>query len=194
MTIGLSNQNSDQSEANHSSQKVYSRSYRVFHWLMGLGFSLLLIAGQQFNLNLSEAYKLNGLRYHSSIGSIVLVAATILLIKRLIRRDARPHSGLNGVKLLAAHGAQFTLYFLAVFIPLSGIATAYYSATPTWLFGIFNLAQGSYQPELYGQIRQWHEWATFVGISLAGLHICAALYHHFYKKDEVLKSMLGRNP
>lgn len=170
--------------------EMYSRSYRVFHWLMGLGFVLLLMAGQQFNLNLTESYKISGLRYHSSIGFVVLVSALILITKRFIRNDTRPSPDLSKLQKIASNGAQFSLYSLAVYVPVTGLLTALFYQLPTEPFGLFNLG---FMPdeELFGQIRTAHELGTYAAIVLASAHICAALHHHFIKKDYILVAMVG---
>ncbi|TCS36760.1 cytochrome b [Reinekea marinisedimentorum] len=169
---------------------VYSRSYRLFHWAMGLGFAALLIAGQQFNLNLSEAYKISGLQYHSSLGLVVLLSAVILLVKRFLRGDPRPAVNLQPLQKLAANSAQISLYFLAVYVPVTGLITAMYSHLPTKPFGLFNLSFMANE-QLFSQIRTAHELGTFAAIFLVSAHIAAALHHHFIKKDAVLIAMTG---
>ena len=169
----------------------YSSTYRWLHWTMAIGFITLLIAGQQFNLNLSDAYRISGLRFHSSIGSIVLVAATYMLIKRFIRQDSRPVVNMPVIKKLMATCAQLSLYGLAVFIPLTGLLTAYFAELPTHWFGVFNISQFTTDEVLFSQIRRIHELATFLGIALLCAHAGAAFYHHLVKKDQVLSSMVN---
>jgi len=169
----------------------YSSPYRWLHWTMAIGFILLLIAGQQFNLNLSVDYRISGLRLHSSLGSIVFIAALFLFIKRFIRNDSRPEASMPKLKKLMATGAQLSLYRLAVFIPNRAIPTAYFSELPTLWFGIFDISQFTTNEILFTQIRRLHELATFVAIGLVCAHAGAALYHHFVKKDQVLSSMVN---
>ncbi len=171
-------------------QKGYSARYRVLHWTMAIGCILLLMAGQQFNFQLTDSYRISGLRYHSSIGSVVLLAAIFLLVKRFIRRDPRPSVALSPVKKWMATGVQLTLYSLAVFIPVTGLITAYYSDMPTLVFGVFDISQFAADSVLYDRIRRLHELATLLAIALVASHGLAALYHHFVKKDDVLTSMI----
>lgn len=167
----------------------YSLSYRVLHWLMAGGFVILLLAGQQFNLQLSDTYRLKGLMLHSSLGSLVLIAALLLLTKRFIRRDARPDPGLSQWKQWMANIAQGMLYVLAVLVPVTGMATAYFSQWPTPLFGLWNINLVASEPEFLA-VRRFHEWATFIAIATVSLHLGAALYHHFVRRDQVLSSMI----
>lgn len=157
---------------------------------MAGGFIALLIAGQQFNFDLTDAYRARGLKLHSSLGAIVLFTALTLMIRRWIYKEPRPEADLPPLKKLAATSVQLLLYALAVFIPLSGLATALFSPTPTLLFGAINLSQLAGDPELYARIRSIHETGTWLAMLMIGAHGGAALYHHFILKDDVLTSML----
>ena len=157
---------------------------------MAGGFIALLIAGQQFNFDLTDAYRERGLKLHSSLGTIVLFTAITLMIRRWIYKEPRPEADLPPLKKLAATSVQILLYALAVFIPLSGLVTALYSPTPTLLFGVVNLTQLAGDPELYARIRTIHETGTWLALLMIGAHGGAALYHHFILKDDVLKAML----
>lgn len=39
-----------------------------------------------------------------------------------------------------------------------------------------------------------HEWGKPVFLALIALHIAAALWHHFYKRNDVLRRMLRPGP
>jgi len=175
---------------NKSEKHHYTRSYRLLHWIMAGGFISLLVAGQQFNLDLTDSYKMAGLRYHSSIGVIILASVLGLLIKRFLLRHKRPVANMTLLKKFLAHAVQLSLYSIAILLPVSGLLTAYYSDTPTALFGTFDLSQFTSDPGMFKDWRQVHEWATFAAIALALSHAGAAMYHHLIVKDNVLTSMI----
>jgi len=170
--------------------KKYSRSYRWLHWVMAIGICILLLAGQQFNYKLTETYRMAGLQYHSSIGTAIFIAAVIMLVKRFIFRSQRPKPNMPKVKKIMAAGVQFALYFLAVFIPLTGVLTALSSPTPTYIFGLYNIAIWPLNEADFMQFRFIHEIAVLCAIALLFSHAGAALYHHFVVKDDVLLSMV----
>lgn len=172
--------------------KTYSISYRFLHWTMGVGFTLLLVAGQQFNFDLTESYKASGLMYHSTIGTIVLISAVLLIHKRFIRSDIRPDSGLTGKKLIMIKMAQLSMYMLAIVIPITGLITAFYSSDGAKLFGLWNIGQYVDEQTLFDSGRLVHEIGTFIAIALVTSHIVAAFYHHFILRDSVLSSMIGK--
>ncbi|MFO6255884.1 cytochrome b, partial [Pseudomonas aeruginosa] len=45
-------------------------------------------------------------------------------------------------------------------------------------------------PDLAGQIKEWHETIGNAGYFLIGLHAAAALFHHFVSRDNTLVRML----
>ena len=92
---------------------------------------------------------------------------------------------------LGARVGQWAIYALLVLVPVTAILGA-------WLEGhsLTVLAVGNIQP-LLPQSRQLgpvlaniHGWLGDVLIWLAGLHAAAALYHHFWRRDTVLLSIL----
>jgi cytochrome b561 len=168
----------------------YSSPYRWLHWTIATGCITLLIAGQQFNLPLSDAYRSAGLRYHSTIGTVVLVCALYLFFKRFIRRDTRPNHNLPMLKRLIATGVHLALYSLAILIPLTGLLTAYYAELPVLLLGLFDTSGYATDNALYTQIRRVHELATLLAMALLVAHVGAAIYHHRIQKDRVLSAMV----
>ncbi|WP_119393683.1 cytochrome b [Salinibius halmophilus] len=150
----------------------------------------LLIAGQQFNLNLSEGKRLFGLAAHSSIGSIGLLLALLFFAKRFILRHKRPHVELPLMQKLMATGAQLSLYSLAILVPATGLLAAIYSPNAVNWLGFINIAQFANE-QSYQTWRNWHELSTFTVLAILSAHAGAAMYHHLIKKDAVLKAMLG---
>jgi cytochrome b561 len=92
---------------------------------------------------------------------------------------------------IGARLGQWALYALLVLVPVTAILGAWLEGHPLTL-----LAMGDIQPCL-PQSRQLglaladiHGWLGNALIWLAGLHATAALYHHFWRRDTVLLSML----
>ena len=125
---------------------------------------------------------------HVSLGIMLLFVVTARFIWRHTGgRNLPPaETGLLG---LGARLTHWALYGLLAVTLISGIAN-------TWLrgdsfFGLFKLV--SFAPgdramrQLIGSL---HEVPTNLILILAGLHAAAALFHHFVKRDGVLRRML----
>ena len=83
------------------------------------------------------------------------------------------------------------LYLLLFAVPLTAIAGAWLEGHPlTLLAGLQVAPQIAESHDLGVTISELHTWLGDAILWLAGLHAVAALYHHFFLKDGVLKSML----
>ena len=178
-----------------SNGHVYSLFYRRLHWSLAIIIILLSIVGQQFSFDISEAYRIHGLKAHSTLGTLSLLIVITLFVKRFVLRRPVPTPKLPLMKVIMARSVQFSLYALAIFIPISGAICALHSTYPVYLFGLFDISH--LQPGMeanFTYFRTIHVWAMRTAIFLLLCHAGAALYHHFVVKDKVLKSMAARDP
>ena len=99
----------------------------------------------------------------------------VLVLWRLALRVCRgvpdaPESETRAMQM-AGHLGHLGLYGLMIFVPISGMMA--------WYGGI-------------GLAANIHQTATTFVIVLVGLHVAAALYHHFWLKDGLLFRMKMR--
>jgi cytochrome b561 len=122
----------------------------------------------------------------------VLLITVMRLIYRLRHPAPALPADMPAWQQTAAHATHWALYVLLIVQPIMGwIATSAYRA-PTLFFWLFEL------PPIWKEDRAFSE-ATFrvhmtTGIIIALLvviHIAAALYHHFIRRDRVLTSMVS---
>jgi cytochrome b561 len=90
-----------------------------------------------------------------------------------------------------AKPGHWTLYALRLLVPLTAILGAWLEGHPLTLLGIGNIQPWVPQSRQLGlALANMHSWLSNVLIWLAGFHAAAALYHHFWRRDRVLLSML----
>ena len=130
-------------------------------------------------------------KWHKTLG----VLALALVIGRVIWRFLSPPPPLPmdtpPLEKWAAHVTHFLIYTAIITIPLSGWLMS--SAAP-----FPNIILGNYQlPALIGQddataefFSAVHFWAGRLLIALLVIHIGAALFHHFVRRDQILARML----
>ena len=83
------------------------------------------------------------------------------------------------------------LYILLLAIPVTAIAGAWLEGHPLTLLG--NVRIGPLLTEAHAAgsaIATVHTWLGDTILWVAGVHAAAALYHHFVRRDRVLRSML----
>ncbi len=174
-----------------NSSVEYGSVAKLFHWrLFVLIVSLLAVgifmANQTFTPEIFTLYK-----WHKTIG----VVALVLVVGRLIWRFMSPPPPLPtetpALEKWAAHGTHFLIYAAIVIIPVSGWLMSSAAPFPNLIIGDIQLPALIEQNEEASKF--WstvHYWAGRALIALLALHVSAALFHHFVRKDQILRRML----
>jgi cytochrome b561 len=169
----------------------YGSLARFFHWTI-----VLLIILQYVLITYAKdlpqgAEKMQFYTWHKSVGVTVLVLAILRLLWRFMNQVPELPRHMNLAEVMAARLSHYALYVLIFAIPLSGYLMSIAGGHPVSYFGWFDL------PALVGENRnlsefmnETHETLFYVLVAVAAVHILAALKHHLWNKDDVLKRML----
>jgi cytochrome b561 len=169
----------------------YSAVAQGFHWIIaGLIVTQFTLAWMADDLPLGM-HKLALLARHKSFGMTVLMLAALRLLWRLFNRPPELPAGMSKVERKLARGTHAAFYFFLFAMPLTGwLMSSAKNYSVSW-FGRFTW------PDLIGKnerafelLKTTHQTLSWLLFSLAILHILAALKHHFWDKDDVLKRML----
>jgi cytochrome b561 len=92
---------------------------------------------------------------------------------------------------LAAKGREYALYALMLAQPILGLLQTNARGGRVDLFFLGQLPAliGQDRP-LAGQLLAVHKTVGFLLLGLIALHISAALFHHFWRRDDTLTAML----
>jgi cytochrome b561 len=128
---------------------------------------------------------------HVSLG--VLLSAVVLarIVWRLIPGHQRP-AVVSGWVQLASKAVHYLLYLLLVAQAALGFGWRWAQGHPVEFFGLFGIPgpygeQGRPTRHIFHDLHVNVAWAIVI---IAGLHALAALYHHYFLRDRVLKRML----
>ena len=168
----------------------FNLAMRVLHWSMALLIFAMIFAGLTM-VRALEPWQLTLLGLHKSFGMLALL---LLLLRFLIRiKSSTPSlpSGMSTIQVKLAKFSHWLLYVLMLIIPTSGLLMQYYAARPFVVFDLFTIPAAMVPHiEYFAVFREGHGLAVLLLIAVLAVHIGAALYHHFIRKDGVLKSML----
>jgi len=173
-----------------SSPTQWGSVAKLFHWLTALGILGngvwgLLMTGMRPSMS-----KINVFALHKSIGLTVLALWLLRLLWRAVDRRPRDVAGPRWQQL-AAHAVHGVLYLLIAAIPLSGWWFNSLHGYPLQWFKQFNLpALGAKNDELASVAMTVHETLFWVLVGVLVLHVGAALKHHVFDRDDVLRRML----
>jgi cytochrome b561 len=170
---------------------AYSRTAKGLHWLV---LALLVVEfGVAWTMpHIGRNTPLGTLiRLHFSFGVLILGVVLIRLAWLLAHGWPRPIA-MPAWQHRAALAVHWLLYLLLLALPVLGWLDASWHGYPVSLFGLFEVPKllATRQPgwQWTGDIHQF--LATYVLLTLVGLHVLGALYHHFVLRDGVLKRML----
>jgi len=174
-----------------NSSERFGSLTKLLHWLI---FPLFIV--QYFLVYRREYFpkdspeKLQYILLHKSIGVVLLLLAFFMLVWR--HAGQRPTS-LNGNSLerVLAKLTHILLYVSMLIMPISGILMSLSAGYNVSVFGLFNLPFAMTKNEALGNLMYTtHVWTSYAVIGLVSLHVLAALFHHFVRKDKVLTRML----
>jgi len=182
----------------------YDSVAMALHWVIALLIMLDFAFALSFSrfdpgdaLYLPSAYDL-----HMATGLCILLLSLARLAWRLMHRPPPlPVMG-NGLRWIA-HTSHVLLYLFMIGAPLTGWLVLSLRHQATSVFGLFRWAWPTV-PAIahmsHAERQLWHDQflplhirLSYAGMSLVTLHIAAALYHYFVRRDDVLTRMLPRN-
>jgi cytochrome b561 len=177
-----------------NSTNRYGWAAIILHWLIAalfigqfaLGFVMVRLSSQRAAFDL--------IQLHKSFGLLLLG----LVILRIAWRLGNPRPALprevGRFERRMAPLVHFTLYAAQLVLPLSGWALVSVSMLeiPTVPFNLFVMPN---LPLVESDVAEsfWtaaHWYLAYAGMALVALHLVAALRHHFWLRDTVLKRMI----
>lgn len=163
---------------------------RALHWLVALGIFWLLWLGLE-QAGLPRGDEKTALRAtHASWALLVFTLMTIRLVWRLVNpRPAHP-AGIPAWQSAAATIVHWSIY-VVVFVQLvAGAMTWATGDRPLPFFGWFSIplpVEASREGHEFWE--EIHEFTWKPLAALIVLHVAAALYNHFLRKNDVLRRM-----
>ena len=168
----------------------YTVIQKALHWLMAGIIMLDLFVAQKFGNTMGIADRLESRVDHSTMGLLVLSLFIIRLVLRFIYGAPKEDVASPVWQVWLAKLAHGLLYVLMGLLVASGLLTAMSATSPIEIVGVFDITFGRVNDTLFDFVRQFHEFFTEVMIGLIVIHVVAALYHQFIRRDNLLLKML----
>jgi cytochrome b561 len=173
------------------SAERYTSTAIALHWLMavmivcaaGLG---LYMVGLDFSPQKLKLYA-----WHKWLGVTIFAVALARAAWRLTHRMPGLPVSVPPWQQRAAAFTHGLIYVLLFAIPISGWLTSSASGVPVVLFKVLPLPDLLEKDKVLAeQLALVHASLNYTLMALLTLHVAAALKHHFYDRDEVLRRML----
>jgi cytochrome b561 len=130
--------------------------------------------------------------WHFMLGLTVLGLVFVRLALRLMFRAPAIHPSPPAWQMLVAKAMYLALYAFLIAMPLLGWFTLSAEGTPIPFFGLRLPALMDADKALAHSLEDIHETIGVIGYYLIGLHASAALFHHYFMRDDALLRMLPR--
>ncbi|MET0254913.1 MAG: cytochrome b [Luteibacter sp.] len=164
------------------------------HWLTALCLVLaaaFILTRDQMDGRAMRMWLLEG---HRHLGLFVLGLFFIRVAVRFRVGRLPPETGESWLMRAAAGITHVALYALLLAQPLLGWALTSASGKTVDLFGIALPPLVAEDEDLADALHMWHLDAAWALLALVCLHAGAALWHHFIRRDGVLRRMSPRRP
>lgn len=173
----------------------YTATAIVLHWLLALVVLGLFGMGLYMADLPFSPQRLKLYNWHKWAGMSFLMLSVLRLLWRLLNRPPALPAAITQAmptwQTRAYHATHHLLYVLFFAVPLAGWAYSSAAGFSIVLFGQLPLPDLlAVNKDLAEQIKPLHELLAFALVGLAGLHMAAALKHHWLDRDGLLLRIL----
>ncbi len=167
----------------------YGPAAMTLHWIVAALLSAALVLAWILPRKSAPGYE-GVLDLHKSVGIAVLVLVVLRLLWRL-GHPVAPAASLTPLEARVSEITHWALYAVMFLIPLTGYLFASLEGQHLDFFGAFTAASPFPTDRTISRPLEFlHKTGQYAIYAVVGLHVLAALYHHFVKRDGVLQRML----
>jgi cytochrome b561 len=165
----------------------YDRTSILLHWVTATLVVLLWLIAHFIDDFPRGPARISARSVHILLGVILLSIVLVRMVWRTRWGHRLPLANPGPVGYLAKT-VHYALYALLLAVLLLGIANVWVRGDS--FFGLFTVPKFSSDQELKHTVGDLHETVANIVLIVAGLHALAALVHHYYVRDGVLRRML----
>lgn len=170
---------------------------RAFHWIIGFTIIGMLAFGWWMNHIPARPDRFFYRSVHADIGYLLLV----LMVARIVWRWINPvpampegTTPLHRVAAAISHGALYLATFVVIVLGWAHSGARMQGDYGSF-FGLFHVPQfTSPDKAAAGFYEDWHIWCAYGLLALVVIHIAAASWHHFIRRDRVAVRMMDGQP
>lgn len=186
---------SERTETQGGQPARYDVVAMLLHWVIALLVLFLIALGLYMDhASVDDPTGLHQL--HKSVGIVAMVLILVRIVWRLTHKAPPLPQNISGVQRVTAGSVEGILYLFQILLPATGWLMVSAMAMPLVLFGLIAwplipLPQSVMDSGSLAEIMPGlHQWLGWVFAGFIALHILAALYHRFIKKDQVVERMV----
>lgn len=172
----------------------YGNVSKYFHWGMFLILLGLVALGSYMNELPADTPEQMGYKFglydmHKSFGILILILVVFRLGWRMINPIPKMPDTMSKIETLSAHVMHLLLYALMFAQPVFGWLMSSYAGFPVKLFGMILPSLADKDKAMGDIFHEAHEVGATLLVVTFVIHVAAALFHHFIRKDDVMNRM-----
>ena len=168
----------------------YGLITKLLHWIIGLAIITLLFVGFTMSNMPPNTEKWELYALHKASGVTLLMLIILRIIWRFINITVKAEDSIPFIMQLAAKIGHFFLYIFMLTMPISGILMSRYGGHDIHVFGLFVIPSAEKNMQLAKFFHSTHGFVAWGFSVLITVHMLAAFYHHFIRKDNTLIKMI----
>lgn len=174
-----------------NTENQYGFIAKLLHWAIAIiVFGLITVGFTMSGMAPSDTkWQLYGM--HKATGFSLLLLLLFRIFWRAVNITVRPTQGLPFWQVVISRLVHYSLYICMLTMALSGMFMSLYAGHNIDVFGVFTIqAFAAKNLALAKILHDTHFTTIWILCALIILHIMAALYHHFIRKDNTLLRMI----
>ncbi len=173
-----------------NSDQHYGSISKFLHWLIAVLVFCMLIAGYFMGDISNKTLHSQIVLAHKLTGLLILALIVLRLVWTLINPKPRLPLETPAWQTFATWLVHSLFYVFLILMPLSGWVMSVAAGKPPKLDGVSLSLPIAKNKPLSNTAYDLHSWLAIVIIALISLHVLAAIYHHYVKKDNIFLRML----
>lgn len=171
----------------------YTGTAKLLHWtILALLVAQFIVAWSMPHIGRNTKPD-TIINLHLTLGVVALAVAIMRLGWRATHAEPPPLDGIPPWQTRSARVIHWLLYALLVVVPVLGYVNASWRGFPVVMFGLELPKVMATRAPGWGWTGDVHGLlANYLMLALVGLHVAAALYHYFIRRDGVLQRMLPK--
>ncbi|HEY0341827.1 MAG TPA: cytochrome b/b6 domain-containing protein [Steroidobacteraceae bacterium] len=174
----------------HAIPHRYDRTSILLHWVTATLVVALWLIAHWIDDFPRGTPRITVRSIHILLGVILLTVVLARMIWRLKWGHRLPPAS-QGPAGYLAKTVHYALYALLLAVLFLGVANVWVRGDN--FFGLFSVPKFSPDQELRHNVEDLHETVANLVLIVAGLHALAALAHHYFIRDGVLRRMLPQS-
>ena len=171
--------------------RVFDRTTRLMHWLTAALMLGVFVLAFSIDIATSQTSHTALLQLHRSIGLTIWVLTMARFAWRCFAKYPNWPSDMSRTMQVLAMASEYGLYALLLTQPILGLLQTNAHGDQVNLYFIGQLpAFIEKNRQLAKQLLAVHKAVGFSLLGLIALHASAALFHHFWRRDDTLTAML----